>query len=91
MEHLENIIEIRTRWKELPMLFATALTFGLIAFVASMLVNLARQDGLKIAAALQGRSWASGPLPASPVTVRFSPRYTAARPERVRTALRAAA
>lgn len=74
------------------MLVATALTLVLIGFVASMLIDLARRDGTKIVAALHGHSWASGsPLPASPVTVRFSLRYMAARPEPVRTALRAAA
>ena len=74
------------------MLVATALTLALIGFVASMLNDLARRDGVKIVAALQGRSASAGsPLPARPMTVRFSPRYTGARPEPVRTALRAAA
>ena len=79
-------------WKENRMLVATALTLALIGFVASTLANLARQDGGKIVAALQGRSWNSGTsLPARPVTVRFSQRYTAGRPQRKQTALRAAA
>jgi hypothetical protein len=74
------------------MLVATALTLALIGFIASMLAELARRDGTKIVAALHGHSWASGsPLPASPMTVRLSPRYTAVRPELARTALRAAA
>jgi hypothetical protein len=74
------------------MLLATALTLALIGFVASMLTELARRDGSKIAAALQGRSWAArSPLPASAMTVRFSPRYTAVRPEPARPELRAAA
>jgi hypothetical protein len=74
------------------MLVVTALTLALIGFVASTLAELARQDGLKIVAALEGRSWAAGsPRPAPPVTVRFSPRYTAGRPEPARPALRAAA
>lgn len=74
------------------MLVATALTLVLIAFLATMLAELARQDGGKIYAALQGRSWASGPpLPARPVTVRFSPRYTAMQPALAQSALRAAA
>ena len=74
------------------MLLATALTLALIGFIASMLTDLARRDGVKIVAALQGRSVSAGsPLADRPTTVRFSPRYTAARPELVRTALRAAA
>jgi hypothetical protein len=72
------------------MLIATALTLALIGFVASMLADLARQNGSKIAAALLGRSSVS-PLPTLPAAVRFSLRYTAARPETVRPALRAAA
>jgi len=74
------------------MLVATALTLALIGFVASMLAGLARQEGSKIAAALQGQSWASGsPLPTAPVTVWLSPRYTAARPEPLKPLLRVAA
>jgi len=74
------------------MLVATALTLALIGFIASTLTDLARQDGLKIIAALQGRSLSAGsPLPGRPMTVRFNPRYMAARPETVRPALRAAA
>ena len=74
------------------MLVVTTLTLALIGFVASMLVELGRRDGLKIVAALHGRSLASGStLPASPATVRFSPRYAAQRAEPVRPALRAAA
>ncbi len=74
------------------MLVATALTLALMGFVASMLARLVRQDGLKIAAALQGQSWASGsPLPDHPVTIRFSPRYMAVRLAPAHAELRAAA
>jgi hypothetical protein len=74
------------------MLVATALTLALIGFAVATLADLARHDGLKIVAALRGHSWtAVSPIPGRPVTVRFSPRYTAGRPERVRPALRAAA
>ena len=91
-EHLENIGAINRLMEGNRMLIATALTLALVGFVASMLARLARQDGPKIAAALQGRSWtASSPLPAARATLRISPRYTAVRPEPVRTMLRAAA
>jgi len=74
------------------MLLATALTLALIGFVASTLAELVRRDGLKIVAALRGRSWtAESPHPARSVTVRFNPRYAVARPEPVRLSLRAAA
>jgi len=76
-------------WKEMLMV-ATLLTLALIGFVVMMLANLARDDGAKVIAALQGRSWVTEPS-SRPVTLRFSPRYTAARPELARPALRAAA
>ena len=72
------------------MLVTTAVTLALIGFVVSMLAELARQDGLKIVAALQGRSWAAhSTISALPITIRLSPRYMAAEP--ARPALRAAA
>ncbi len=74
------------------MLVATALTLVLIGFVASILVKLARQDGPKIAAALQGRSWTSGsPAPAARAKLRIRSRCMGVRPELARTMLRAAA
>jgi hypothetical protein len=74
------------------MLVATALTLALAGFVVVTLADLARQDGLKIIAALHGNSWtANSPVGTRPVTVRFSPRYTAERPVRLSPALRAAA
>jgi hypothetical protein len=42
--------------------------------------HLLRQDGAKIVAAMQGRSWASEPGSARPVVVRFSPSHRAAEP-----------
>ena len=73
------------------MLIATALTLALIGFVATTLADLARRDGLKIVAALRGHGSSAHTLIVErPVSVRFSPRYMAARPE-ARPALRAAA
>ena len=74
------------------MLLATALTLALLGFAVSMLLRLVRQDGDKIIAALEGRSWtAQPPALARPVTVRFSPRCTAAGRGWPRVGLRAAA
>jgi hypothetical protein len=74
------------------MLVATALTLSLIAFALTTLADLARHDGSKIVAALQGRSWAAeSNRSAGPVTIRFRPRYTAVRPALAQSVLRAAA
>ena len=73
-------------------MFVAALTLALFGLVAFMLAELVRHDGNKILAALQGQSWtAEPPHPVRPVTVRFSPRYPAARPVRALPELRAAA
>ena len=74
------------------MLFVTALTLALIGFALSTLANLARHDGPKIVAALQGRSWAAeSNRSAGPVTIRFKSRYAAVRPALAQSVLRAAA
>ena len=70
-------------------MFATFVTLAVIAFATTGLRDLARQDGAKIVAALQGRSWTAEPAHQRPVIVRFSPRYRAAVP--ARPVLRAAA
>ena len=70
-------------------MFATFVTLAVLAFAATGLRNLARQDGAKIVAALQGRSWIAEPKPLRPVIVRFSPSYKAAEP--VWPSMRAAA
>jgi len=71
-------------------MLAIVLTLALFGLVTTVLVDLIRQNGRKIAAALEGRSWtAQSPVSTRPVTVRFSPRYRAAEP--ARPALRAAA
>ena len=60
--------------------------------LTSMLAGSSRQDGAKIVAALQGRSWARQVAAAcASGDVRFSQRYTAARPALAQPALRAAA
>ena len=73
-------------------MLATVVTLALLGLVVSMLAGLVRQDGQKIVAALQGRSWTAQP-PASfrPVQVRFTQRYPAARQVRRRQELSAAA
>ena len=72
-------------------MLATALTLALLGLVTAVLVDLFQQNALKIAAALEGRSWTAQPtVSARPMTVRFSPRYTAER-RVLAPALRAAA
>jgi hypothetical protein len=75
-----------------PPMLATVATIALFGFAVAMLARFAWNDGGKILAALSGNSWLAQP-PASvrPVTVRFSQRYPASRPMRVRPAMRAAA
>ena len=70
-------------------MFATFVTLAVISFALAGLRNLARHDGAKIIAALQGRSWIAEPTPSRPVIVRFSPSYRAVEP--AWPALRAAA
>ena len=70
-------------------MFATFVTLAVISFAMTGLRNLVRQDGAKIIAALQGRSWIAEPLPSRPMIVRFSPNYKAVEP--VWPELRAAA
>jgi hypothetical protein len=70
-------------------MFATFVTLAVIGFAVAGLRDLVRQDGTKIIAALQGRSWIAEPGPARPMIVRFSPTYRVAAP--VWPELRAAA
>jgi len=73
-------------------MLAIALTLALLGLVMAVLVDLIQQNGAKIVAALEGRSWtAQPPVSARPMTVRFSPRYMEERPARLAPALRAAA
>ena len=67
-------------------MFATFVTLAVISFALAGLRDLARQEGAKILAAMQGRSWAAEPRPARPIVVRFSSQDAAWAPE-----LRAAA
>ena len=74
------------------MLIATAVTLALLGFVGSALTRMCRQDGEKILAALQGRSWAAQlPAPTRPVAIRFSRPCRAAESARVPAGLCAAA
>lgn len=70
-------------------MFATFVTLAVIAFAIAGLRDLARKDGAKIVAALQGRSWISEPGPSRPLIVRFSSSYRVAEP--AQPMLRAAA
>ena len=73
-------------------MLATAVTLALLGFAIAMIVELVRDEGKKMLAALKGKSWAAEPpLSLRPVTVRFSQRYPASRPVRARPAWRAAA
>ena len=58
-------------------MLAAAVTLALFGFILTMVVDVMRRDGAKIAAALEGRSWAAQPTAVRPATIRFS------RPDRV--------
>jgi hypothetical protein len=70
-------------------MFATFVTLAIISFAMTGLLDLARQDGPRIVAALQGRSWNPESHLTRPTIVRVSPSYKAAKP--VLSGLRAAA
>jgi hypothetical protein len=53
-------------------MLATAVTLAVIGFAVRALAELARNDGTKIIAAFQGRSWAAKPRPDRPIVVRLS-------------------
>ena len=73
-------------------MFAIVATLALLGFSILMLARMFHAEGSKMAAALQGHSWASQHSASTkPVTVRLSPRYSAPRPMRARPALSAAA
>ena len=70
-------------------MLATAITLAVIGLAVSGLADLARQDGAKIRAAQQGRSWRAEARTVRPVIVRFNSPRKAAQP--VWPVLRAAA
>ena len=72
-------------------MLAAAITLTLFGFILTLVVDVMRRDGAKIAAALDGRSWTAQPTSGRPLTIRFSPRCKAAEPERLLVGLRAAA
>jgi hypothetical protein len=87
-EHLRNIGSIQHYTKDGPMI-AAAITLALFGVILTMVVDVIRRDGRKIAAALEGRSYIAEP--GRPVTIRFSRPDRVAAPVRGRPALRAAA
>jgi hypothetical protein len=73
-------------------MFAIVATLALLGFAILMLARMFQAERSKMAAALQGHSWASQHFASvGPVTVRLSPRYSASRPMRTQPAMRAAA
>ena len=72
-------------------MLAAAVTLTLFGFILTLVVDVMRRDGAKILAAIEGRSWTAQPTAGRRVTIRFSPRCTAAGPAAGRPALRAAA
>ena len=70
-------------------MFVTFVTLAIISFAMTGLLDLARQDGPRIVAALQGRSWTPQSQSTRPIIVRVSPSYKVAKP--VLSRLRAAA
>ena len=73
-------------------MFSIVATLVLLGFAILMLARMFQAEGSKMAAALQGRSWASQhSAPVRPVIVRFSPRYPVSGAMRAQPALRAAA
>jgi hypothetical protein len=72
-------------------MFATAITLALFGLVLTLVVDVIRRDGRKIAAALEGRSWVAEPGSGRPVTFRISQPRRAAAPVLRQPALRAAA
>jgi hypothetical protein len=72
-------------------MLAAVATLALFGFILTLVVDVMRRDGAKIAAALEGRSWTAQPCSGRPVTIRFNPRCTAAAPAGRPAGLRAAA
>nr|WP_294850133.1 hypothetical protein [uncultured Sphingomonas sp.] len=75
-------------------MFATLVTLSLFAGTVGLLVSMARANGDKILAALNGSSWSSQTpmtVRANPVTVRFQSRYRREAPVKARVEWRAAA
>jgi hypothetical protein len=57
-------------------MLAIALTLAMFGFVLAMVVDVIRDDGGKIVAALEGRSWIASTTESRPVTIRFNPQRT---------------
>ena len=53
-------------------MLATFVTLAVIGFAVGGLRDLARRDGAKVKAALQGRSWTAQPRYERPILVRFN-------------------
>ena len=71
---------------------ATLASLSLMWLLARFALDMAEQDGVKIVAALRGRSLIATPPVARPVSARFQPRATVARrPLRAQPLWRAAA
>ena len=61
-------------------MFATFITLTVISFAVAGLRDLARQEGAKILAAMQGRSWVAEAGPTRAIVVRFSSRRVGTEP-----------
>ena len=72
-------------------MLAAALTLTLFGLILTLVVDVMRRDGAKIAAALEGRSWTAQPTAGRPITIRFSQPDRAAVSVRRLPELRAAA
>ena len=72
-------------------MLAAALTLVLFGFILTLVIDVMRQDGAKILAALDGRSWTAGPTAGRPMMVRFSPADRPVVPPQPRPVVRAAA
>ena len=72
-------------------MFATAVSLAIMGFVIAAIVGMVRQDGAKIAAALNGRSWAAQAKSGRPMIVRLSSTFKPMEPATVWPAMRAAA
>ena len=72
-------------------MFATTVSLAIMGFAITAIAGMVRQEGAKIAAALNGRSWAAEAKSGRPIIVRFSSAYKAVEPAPAWPAMRAAA
>lgn len=72
-------------------MIAAAVTLTMFGFILTLVVDVMRRDGAKIAAALDGRSWTARPTVGRSVTIRFSQPDRAVVLDRRSPGLRAAA